>query len=57
MLSLAVKWGCGSDHPVKGIEPFQKKRRERWLSDDELRRLLAAGQHHRWRCAGDEDGH
>lgn len=41
MLSLAVKWGWRSDNPVKGIERFQEKRRERWLSDDELRRLLA----------------
>ena len=42
MLSLAVKWGWRSDNPVKGIERFQERRRERWLSDDELRRLLAA---------------
>lgn len=41
MLSLAVKWGWRSDNPVRGIERFQEKRRERWLSDDELRRLLA----------------
>ena len=41
MLSLASKWGWRSDNPVKGIERFQEKRRERWLSDDELSRLLA----------------
>jgi integrase len=41
MFSLAVEWGWRSDNPVKCIERFQEKRRERWLSDDELRRLLA----------------
>jgi integrase len=40
MLSLAAKWGWRSDNPVKGIERFQEKRRERWLSDNELSRLL-----------------
>jgi integrase len=40
MLSLAAKWGWRSDNPVKGIERFQEKRRERWLSDRELSRLL-----------------
>src|SRR5262245_9816941 len=47
MFSLAVKWGWRSDNPVKGIERFQEKRRERWLSDDELRRLLAVLANHR----------
>ena len=46
MLSVAVKWGWRSDNPVKGIERFQEKRRERWLSDDELRRLLAVLANH-----------
>ena len=41
MLTLATKWGWRSNNPVKGIEQFQEKRRERWLSDDELTRLLA----------------
>jgi hypothetical protein len=41
MLSLAVKWGWRSDNPVKGIERFQEERRERWLSDHELSRLLS----------------
>src|SRR5262245_6826409 len=41
MLSLAAKWGWRSDNPVKGIERFQEKRRERWLSDNELSRLLS----------------
>ena len=42
MFSLAVKWGLRSDNPVKGIERYHEERRERWLSDDELRRLLGA---------------
>jgi integrase len=46
MFSLAVKWGWRSDNPVKGIERFHEKRRERWLSDDELRRLLAVLSSH-----------
>jgi integrase len=45
-LSLAAKWGWRSDNPVKGIERFQEKRRERWLSDDELTRLLAVLANH-----------
>lgn len=40
MFSLAVAWGWRSDNPVKGIERFHEERRERWLSDDELARLL-----------------
>lgn len=46
MLTLATKWGWRSDNPVKGIERFQEKRRERWLSDDELTRLLAVLANH-----------
>jgi integrase len=41
MFSLAVKWGWRSGNPVKGIERYQEERRERWLSDHELGRLLA----------------
>jgi integrase len=46
MLSLAAKWGWRNDNPVKGIERFQEKPRDRWLSDDELRRLLAVLNNH-----------
>ncbi len=42
MFSLAMKWGWRSDNPVKGIERFHEEHRERWLSDDELGRLLGA---------------
>ena len=40
MFSLAVKWSWRGDNPVKGIERYREERRERWLSDDELSRLL-----------------
>lgn len=42
MFSLAMKWGWRSDNPVKGIERYHEEGRERWLSDDELGRLLVA---------------
>jgi integrase len=42
MFSLAMKWGWSSDNPVKGLERYHEERRERWLSDDELGRLLGA---------------
>jgi integrase len=42
MFSLAVKWGWRADNPVRGIERYHEERRERWLSDEELSRLLAA---------------
>ena len=41
MFSLAVNWGWRTDNPVKGIERFHEERRERWLSDGELRRILS----------------
>src|SRR5262249_38008016 len=41
MFSLAAKWGWRRDNPVKGIERYQEQRRERWLSDAELNRLLS----------------
>ncbi|MDA1129788.1 MAG: tyrosine-type recombinase/integrase, partial [Chloroflexi bacterium] len=46
MFSLAMKWGWRSDNPVKGIERYQEERRERWLSDDELTRLLTVLSEH-----------
>jgi integrase len=42
MFSLAVSWGWRSDNPVKGIERYHEERRERWLRDEELSRLLSA---------------
>ena len=46
MFSLAMKWGWRSDNPVKGIERYHEEGRERWLSDDELGRLLGVLSEH-----------
>ena len=40
MFSFAVHWGMRSDNPVKGVQRYHEERRERWLSDAELKRLL-----------------
>ena len=40
MFALAVHWGMPGDNPVKGIQRYHEERRERWLSDTELKRLL-----------------
>jgi integrase len=42
MFTLALEWGWRSDNPVKGVERFEEQKRDRWLSDEELRRLCAA---------------
>jgi integrase len=39
MFTLAVEWGWRSDNPAKGIERYDEQKRDRWLSDTELRRL------------------
>jgi integrase len=46
MFSLAVNWGWRGDNPVKGIQRFHEECRERWLSDDELGRILNALSNH-----------
>src|SRR3954454_1065267 len=40
MFALAIHWGMRGDNPVKGVERFHEERRERWLSDAELKQLL-----------------
>lgn len=40
MFALAVHWGMRGDNPVKGVERFHEERRQRRLSDAELKRLL-----------------
>ena len=39
--AFAFHWGMRGDNPVKGVERYVEERRERWLSDIELKRLLA----------------
>jgi integrase len=41
MFSLAVRWRIRSDNPCKGAERNREQKRERYLSDGELQRLLA----------------
>ncbi len=40
MMNLAVRWGWRPENPVRGVERFQEHKRERWLSIEELRRLI-----------------
>ena len=46
MFSLAVGWGWRSDNPVLGIEKFQEAKRDRWLDNDELQRLISVLETH-----------
>jgi integrase len=42
MFSLAIRWGLRSDNPCKGIERNQENKRRRYLSANELTRLIKA---------------
>lgn len=42
MLSLAVRWQMRADNPVKGVERNPEHPRQRYLTADELERLMAA---------------
>jgi integrase len=46
MFSLSIAWGWRMDNPARGIERFPEHRRERWLSEEELRRFVAALEVH-----------
>jgi integrase len=46
MFNLAVKWEWRPDNPAKGIGRYDEQRRDRWLSDDELRRLCRVLDEH-----------
>jgi integrase len=46
MFNLAVEWKWRPDNPAKGVERYQEQKRERWLSDEELRRLCAVLDEH-----------
>ena len=46
MFNLAIEWKWRPDNPAKGIERYQEQKRERWLSDEELRRLCAVLDEH-----------
>jgi integrase len=53
MFALAVKWRWRPDNPCKGIERNHETPRERYLTADELRRLLAALDTYHHRAAAD----
>jgi integrase len=42
MLNLAIRWGWRTDNPAKGVERNQEHKRRRYLSADELTRLIKA---------------
>ena len=42
MFAHAVEWRWRSDNPARGIKRHPEEKRERWLSSDELQRVLVA---------------
>jgi integrase len=46
MFNLALRWQWRSDNPVKGIKRYAEEKRDRWLSEHELRRLCRVLEGH-----------
>ncbi len=46
MFNLAVQWEWRRDNPAKGIKRYDEEKRDRWLSDEELRRLCRVLDEH-----------
>jgi len=46
MFELSIRWGWRSDNPAKGVGRFPEEKRHRWLSEEELARLLGALNDH-----------
>lgn len=42
MFELSIRWRLRADNPARGVEKFHEEKRQRWLSDEELQRLLKA---------------
>ncbi len=42
MFSKAMEWKWVKENPVRGVERYHEEKRERWLKDDELKRLHEA---------------
>jgi len=42
MFTLASQWGLRADNPARGVPRFHEDRRERWLSEEEVRRFSNA---------------
>jgi integrase len=53
MFALAVRWHMRTDNPARGVEPNAEHGRRRYLSGDELARLVAALAAHPDREAAD----
>ena len=51
VFNLAIGWGICSDNPARGIERNPEHRRERYLSPDELERLMTALAEHPYRAS------
>jgi integrase len=50
MFNLAIKWGMRADNPCKGVERNTEDKRSRYLSGNELQRLITALE----RCANQQ---
>ena len=46
MFELARLWGMRPDNPARGVQKYSEEKRDRWLSDVELKRLLTALDDH-----------
>lgn len=46
MFELSIRGGLRSDNPARGVGKFPEEKRDRWLSDEELGRLLSALSEH-----------
>lgn len=46
MFELSIRWELRTDNPARGVEKFYEEKRQRWLSDEELERLLKALSEH-----------
>ncbi len=46
MFSLSIRWKYRTDNPCKGVERYQEHKRERYLTIDELQRVLRALAEH-----------
>jgi len=46
MFSLAVEWRLRADNPCKGVKRYPEERREKWLRNEEIGRLVAALAQH-----------
>jgi integrase len=53
MLNLAIRWGMRSDNPTRGIERNPEGKRKRYLTGDELARLITALDAHTDRQTAD----